>query len=137
MWKLQCLAFLFCSSILGIVSAGEKCEELTTARAISHCLSSEVDSAEVEQERYLQRASIRYADDKQVIALLVGAQNAWASYRKAHCNAVYQSWVKGSIRTITLNQCRLDITRRRTHEIWQAYLTFEDSTPPLLPEPKL
>ena len=33
-------------------------------------------------------------------------------------------------------KCLLEQTRRRTHDVWKAYLTFMDSTPPLLPEPK-
>ncbi len=38
---------------------------------------------------------------------------------------------------VMAGSCLLDMTKKRTHEIWETYLTYMDSTPPILKEPEL
>ena len=72
-----------------------------------------------------------------VIDTLNQSQQAWLSYRKAHCDAVYEQWSGGTIRGTMFGGCMLRLTQLRIHVIWQDYLTYMDSTEPLLPEPEL
>ena len=33
--------------------------------------------------------------------------------------------------------CKIALTQARTHWLWRNWLTYMDSTPPILPEPKV
>ncbi len=46
-------------------------------------------------------------------------------------------WAQGSVRGAMAGYCLLKQTRRRTYDLWDAYVTYVDTTPPILPEPKL
>jgi uncharacterized protein YecT (DUF1311 family) len=63
------------------------------------------------------------------------AERAWASYRKAECGAVFSYWSGGTIRDVEELDCQIELTRLHTHTIWLRWLTYMDSTPPILPEP--
>ena len=65
------------------------------------------------------------------------AETLWTSYREAECGAVYDYWRAGTIRTSMELTCEIDLTQRHTHTVWSEWLTYMDSTPPILPEPKL
>ena len=41
-----------------------------------------------------------------------------------------------TIRNAMSLTCRIRLVDQRTHTIWQNWLTFMDSTPPILPEPE-
>ena len=64
-----------------------------------------------------------------------GRASRGAGYRDAECGAVYDYWSGGTIRGTEQLACQIDLTRRHTHTIWRLWLTYMDSTPPLLPEP--
>ncbi len=63
------------------------------------------------------------------------AQTAWIAYRDAECGAIYDYWSSGTIRNTIALTCEIDLTRRHTHTVWSEWLTYMDSTPPILPEP--
>lgn len=63
------------------------------------------------------------------------AQAAWSTFRNAECGAVYDYWSMGSIRGLKSLRCRTIPTQQRTHTIWTHWLRYEDSSPPILPEP--
>lgn len=62
-------------------------------------------------------------------------QIEWEGYRARHCSNVYELWRQGSIRYERSAICMLQVTKARTTDVWRAYLTFSDSTPPVLPDP--
>jgi uncharacterized protein YecT (DUF1311 family) len=109
---------------------------------INDCMSVELDRAQADLARYLAAARTRLkseaADDtgaKAALTDLDQAEAAWTAYREAQCNAVYDYWQSGTIRTAMSLTCEIDLTRQHTHSVWSTWLTYMDSTPPILPEP--
>ena len=105
------------------------------------CLAQQLDSANAELQRYVMAARKRLTDgagtDPSVLADFDKAESAWAAYRKAECDAVYDNWKAGTIRTAMDLSCQIELTSRHTHTVWSHWLTYMDSTPPILPEPVL
>jgi uncharacterized protein YecT (DUF1311 family) len=109
---------------------------------INDCRAAELAKAEAELARYLAEARKRLkadgADDPGSAAALAGldkTETAWKAYREAQCDAVYDYWQAGTIRTVMALNCEIDLTRQHTHTVWSNWLTYMDSTPPILPEP--
>ena len=50
---------------------------------------------------------------------------------------MFDFWRGGTIRVGMELDCRIRLTRLRTFALWRDWLTFADSTPPLLPRPDL
>ena len=132
--------YLWLLIFVPLYAFGEKeidCENAMTTIEINVCMGQEVDRADATLDSYLSKAKEKYALETAVIATLDKSQKAWLAYREAHCNAVYAQWSMGTIRGTMFSACMLRLTRLRTHTIWQDYLTFMDSTEPLLPEPTI
>ncbi len=109
---------------------------------INECRAAERDRADAELKRYLEAARQRLTseaadnpDVREALADLDKSQAAWAAYRTAECDAIYDYWKAGTIRTVMALSCEIDLTRQRTHQVWSQWLTYMDSTPPILPEP--
>jgi uncharacterized protein YecT (DUF1311 family) len=100
------------------------------------CAAKEVDAANELLEKYLAKAKEKYSSNSAVLKSIENGQVAWLAYRKAQCASVHEIWSGGTIRGVVASSCRLQLTAERTHTIWADYLTYMDSTPPLLPEPK-
>lgn len=64
------------------------------------------------------------------------SETAWKAYRDAECGAVFTNWQQGTLRVMMQLGCDRRLTRQRTYTIWQNWLTFQDSTPPVLPRPE-
>lgn len=118
-------------------SANELCPSAKSTREIADCLIEKVQKADSELKQYLDAAKQRYKNDSELVRLLDVSQAEWVKYRTAHCGAVYQEWSEGTIRLIYHPYCMLYTTRSRTYDVWREFLTYQDSTEPLLPEPKL
>lgn len=114
----------------------QKCSKLKNSTlAINDCLIDKIEASEKELSQYIAKSKLRYSGLPKSIEQLNIAQGAWVKYRKAHCASVYEIWAEGTIRDAMHHICWLAVTKLRTREIWETYLTFMDSTPPLLPEP--
>ncbi|MDE0552455.1 hypothetical protein OU793_24315, partial [Vibrio sp. VP6] len=59
------------------------------------------------------------------------------AYMSSHCDSVYTQWRDGTIRGVMAISCKTKLTKQRTHELWENFLTYMDSTPPVLPEPSV
>ncbi|WP_108650711.1 lysozyme inhibitor LprI family protein [Dongshaea marina] len=126
--------------------AAENCNDAANTLAINQCMAKQSQQAERLLDKYFEaslkrcrendKLSLATSKEKSAAKGLQQAQSQWLSYRKAQCSAVYQYWADGSIRNAMYLQCMLDLTRQRTHYLWQTYLTYMDSTPPALPDPK-
>lgn len=68
---------------------------------------------------------------------LVQAEGSWISYRDTECSAAYEKYRGGTIRTSMEIRCLIRLTRLRTYMIWRNWLTYPDSTPPLLSRPAI
>lgn len=131
-WLVYILFFL-----PAFAAANELCPAEKTTREIGDCLVEKVREAESVLKQYLDAAKTRYEDDPEMVRLIEVSQSAWVKYRKAHCDAVYQEWAEGTIRFINHPYCMLYTTRSRTYDVWREFLTYQDSTEPILPEPQL
>ena len=107
--------------------------------SVDACASAELAAADAELNRYYQAAMrrLRSEGEAQTAKELVEAQRAWIRYRDAECASVYQNWIGGTIRTHMSITCHTRLTKLRTHVIWSHWLTYADSTPPILPRPDL
>jgi uncharacterized protein YecT (DUF1311 family) len=113
---------------------------------INACFGERLKQADGELARYAAAARTRLqaaisraspGDDSSARASrgFDAAEKGWSAYRDAECGAVYENWSTGTIRVAEELSCRIDLTRLHTHTVWLEWLTFMDSTPPVLPEP--
>ena len=113
------------------------CENAMNTIEINHCASIELEAAQVELDQYLEASFEHNAYDAELVSSIKMAQDSWQAYMTAHCDSVYTQWRDGSIRGLMALSCKTKLTKQRTHEVWENFLTYMDSTPPVLPEPKL
>jgi uncharacterized protein YecT (DUF1311 family) len=116
-----------------------------TTIELDQCLAGVFEKVDAEHLRYVAAARARLQheaetaiDDPGPARAAQGfeaAETAWLAYRKAECGAVYDNYSGGTIRGSMELSCRLHLTRLRTHTVWLNWLTYFDSTPPVLPEP--
>lgn len=134
--KMQRMSMLLLLALPAFAFAADRpCADSANTVDDTRCMAAEVDKADQTMQAYLRAAKARLVRDKSPALDLARAQSAWSGYRVAHCGDVYRYWSEGSYRYRASAQCQIDLARARTHDIWDAYLTFADSTPPLLPEP--
>jgi len=133
LWSSSLVALLLCSTSLAQASSPE-CKGNTLE--VQTCMGKKIDEANARLTKYLSTAQVRIEKYFASKPNLMATQAAWARYRDLQCGDVFEFWVHGTYRTIASSECSLRLTQQRTHEVWQAYLTYQDSTPPLLPEPK-
>ncbi|MFC5527741.1 lysozyme inhibitor LprI family protein [Rhodanobacter ginsengisoli] len=124
---------VLCSTGLAQASS-QQCDGNTPE--IQACMEKKLDEANALLAKYLTAAQARIDKDFGSKPNLRASQAAWAHYRDLECGDVFEFWVQGTYRTIANSECMLRLTQQRTHEVWQAYLTYQDSTSPLLPEPR-
>lgn len=125
---------LLSSSALS-ASAGIDCQNARTTIDINQCAAIELESAQAQLAEYLQASFEHHADDPELVAAIKAAQKDWQAYLAAHCDAVYTQWRDGTIRGVMSLSCKTQLTQQRTYEVWANFLTYMDSTPPVLPEP--
>lgn len=138
------LLALAAAAALGSGKSEPLCIEGSTID-ISQCLGERLKRADADLAKYLSAARVRLRnrasdDDKSAanaLKELDQAQKAWSEYRQSECGAVYDRWSQGTIAGIEHLYCQIELTTLRTHTIWSHWLTYGDSTPPLLPEPAL
>lgn len=126
-----------CISLLALEANAKNivCRDSKNTVEETECMSAEIKKAENKLADYMSAAKGKVAEDKSIELQLDAAQKAWLTYRDAQCGDVYRYWVHGTYRYRASAQCMLDLTQERTHDIWAAYLTYVDSTPPVKPEP--
>lgn len=119
-----------------LLAAGNACDGSTT-QDVEQCLAAELSRADAELNRYYAAATKRLTEQQDTTALakLRAAERAWIAYRDAECDAVYESWGQGTIRGSMNLGCQIDVTKARAATLWQNWLTYADSTPPILPKP--
>lgn len=111
------------------------CDNAMTTLDINQCAAMELASAQAELSRYVEASVMHHADDPELVAAIEASQQAWQTYVTAQCDAVYTKWRDGTIRGVMALTCKTELTQQRTRTLWESFLTYMDSTPPLLPEP--
>jgi len=138
MKKVLSVVLLTCVPLL--VSASDDaidCENAMTTLEINQCASISLESAQLELDQYLEASFKHNAYDEELVNSIKVAQDSWQAYMTADCDSVYTQWRDGSIRGLMALSCKTELTKKRTHEVWGNFLTYMDSTPPVLPEPNL
>ena len=124
------LIFLILPSLLpaqGSVSAA--CRDAKTTLDMERCASRDLEEAKQDLARYLQEAH-RFANGR---ALLDSTQAAWERFRDMACRAAGTQDEGGTIRPLVVLNCLMDVTRKRTRELYEHYLRNMDTK---LSEPK-
>ena len=95
------------------------------------------ESADDELNRYWKAAIERIEGEERADTMtqLRASQRAWIRFRNEECEAVAAWWRPGAIASTMEGECLDRLTRVRTKTIWEAWLTYKDSTPPILPRP--
>ncbi|MCG7545967.1 DUF1311 domain-containing protein [Pseudoalteromonas sp. MM17-2] len=112
------------------------CDNAVSTRQINDCAIIKLNSAKAELSKYLEASFERNSYDSELVEAIKTAQNDWQIYVDSHCGSVYTKWREGTIRDVMAISCETKLTRQRTYEVWAHFLTYMDSTPPVLPEPK-
>ncbi len=122
-----------------IQSNAEPClKENKNTLAINECLMQKIEASEERLDSYLSKIQKKYAsDDPHMTSLLGESQTVWRNFREKFCRSVYQEFAEGTVGNSIYARCMLQQTDRRTHDLWEWYLTYWDSTPPDLPEPPI
>lgn len=102
------------------------------------CLGARFQQSNAILNRYYQAALKRAARDggRSTAQRLIKAEQSWMTYRDMECGAVFNSW-GGTIRASMEVECRIRLTRLRTYALWRDWLTYVDSTPPILRRPDI
>jgi Domain of unknown function (DUF6265)/Lysozyme inhibitor LprI len=106
-----------------------------TTLEMNECMAAIRQRAEKRKDQYLAAAITRYVDEPELVAMIRQSEAAAEAYRAAECGAVYETWKEGTIRNIMVLSCDNALIDERTRTIWQNWLTYMGSTPPVLPEP--
>ena len=120
-------------------AANGDCAGQTTVE-LNDCAGKNLEAAEARLQKYQQAAIDRYSteeDENPAVVLGIKASSeAFAAYRSIECATIYEDYKQGTIRTMMSLGCQIYLTNQRTHTIWENWLRYMDSTPPILPEPK-
>lgn len=108
-----------------------------TAIDVNNCLARRAELPEARLNQYLEVVARRLRTEPGTTrAAFDKSERAFEAYRDAECGAVFQFSKDGTIRTTKEMECNIRLTDARTHTIWENWLRYPDSTPPILPEPR-
>jgi uncharacterized protein YecT (DUF1311 family) len=99
------------------------------------CHSAELAILEKDLARYGDAARKVLREEKKKLASFEAGEKAWAAYRTAYCDAIYDRWSEGTIRNAMTLECRSNLTRDHIRAIWNDYLVTMEGEK-LLPEPR-
>ncbi|WP_305857888.1 lysozyme inhibitor LprI family protein [Balneatrix alpica] len=127
------------AALLPLSSQGQDtsvdCHNAITTMQINQCAGLELEHAQTQLSQYLQASLRHHGEDAELVQAIERSQRDWQAYMTAHCDAVYTQWREGTIRGLMTLSCQTELTKQRTHQLWAYFLTYMDSTPPVLPEP--
>lgn len=129
-------------SVLAMVAAVShvpSCPGTTTVE-VNACLEARFRDSDAVLNRYYLAALKRVGGDDdhgKTRQEFIQAERAWMAYRDSECGSIFNHWKGGTIRLSVEIECDIRLTHLRTFAIWRNWLTYPDSTPPLLPRPDL
>ena len=128
---LRILTFLVLVAWPGTVVSGTSgglCPEANSTPEITDCLGAEVEKAEGELSRYLEEARGLLADREEARKLLIASQDSWTEQRDLFCGAISESYSPGTMAGPALLGWKLELTKQRTHQIWDAFIRTSSSS---------
>lgn len=115
------------------VTGSHNCDGTTFE--INKCLAQVLQRADERRQKYFDTAVGGSGNESDLAKSMRKSRAGFEAYRSHECASVYEQWKDGSIRNAMLLRCSIRLTDQRTHDIWQHWLTYQDSTEPILPEP--
>ncbi len=106
-----------------------------TTIEMDECMSEILARSTQRKDQYLAAALARHDDSPDLAKMIRQSEAAAEAYRKQECDALYEDNKEGTIRNYVYLSCAIALVDERTRTIWQNWLTYADSTPPVLPEP--
>ena len=108
----------------------------TTTVQVNACLNARLEQSDAALNRYYETAlkRIRREHAGKVAQEFVKAERSWIAYRESECTSAFDRY-GGTVRISIGLDCRIRLTKLRTYTIWRDWLTYPDSTPPLLARP--
>lgn len=106
-----------------------------TTIEMNECMSEILARSTQRKDQYLAAALARHDDSPDLAKMIQQSETAAEAYRKQECDALYEDNKEGTIRNYVYLGCSIALVDERTRTIWQNWLTYADSTPPVLPEP--
>lgn len=134
--KVLATIILLLASHVSIASTDIDCSTSATTIDINKCKAQEVELVYATLKQYLSASLRQNKEDKITSEFIQESQHEWEKYSEKHCKTIYQKFIDGSIRNVMYHECKLRLAKRRTYELWYSYLTYMDSTPPVLPNPQ-
>lgn len=134
-WLSICFLLLVFSSYSLAENEEFNCDKPLSTIEVNYCASVILELAKNELTLYLNTVYLHHNDDQILVDAIKQAQNAWENYSTFHCESVYTQWRDGSIRGIMAISCQTELTKQRTHDVWNNFLTYMDNSTPVLPEP--
>ena len=86
------------------------------------CAIKVLSTAEEELRRYLEESKRLWSDSPEIIKAIDKAQARWMEFREAACGAVKEQWMKGTGSALATLACKIDLTRRWTHLVWEYFI---------------
>ncbi|MEZ3498613.1 lysozyme inhibitor LprI family protein [Pantoea sp. KPR_PJ] len=104
---------------------------------MNNCMGTKLDAVKSVEAKYVNAARqfISEAQDSETLKAFEAENQAWDALIDKASQATGVKWREGTIRGVLAADRRLVLTEMRIHNQWQNWLRYEDSTPPVLPEP--
>jgi uncharacterized protein YecT (DUF1311 family) len=105
---------------------------------VNACLKARLERSDATLDRYYRTALSRISKENgsKTAQTFIKAERSWIAYRDWECASVFDRY-DGTIRASVELNCSIRLAVLRTYAIWRDWLTYPDSTPPLLPRPEV
>lgn len=107
---------------LGARSQATSCEAAVSTREMESCYSKELAERNAAYSRQLGQVTATQRGQSRRLVLL--ADSAWRRYRDAECAAQARTVRGGSVASLTVVLCRLDLLEDRMRILDSAYVTM-------------
>lgn len=129
------LLLLCLSSATWSAQEAPLCADMMDYRKEVECLADQIDLRIARLDKYYLAAQKQEKLFGYTSNELSESQQLWEKYLRKHCDSMY-SRDRGSAGARFAAECQIRLYDERIYEIWKSYLTYLDSTPPVLPDPK-
>ena len=79
------------------------------------------EELKVEGQKLEDTLTKAYKDSDWIANEIRLSQEAWMKYREAHCNAIYTSYGRGTMRLIAYPSCMVRLTKQRTEGLQRSF----------------
>ena len=107
-----------------------------TTPALTACYGAIVRKSRARHEQLLTAAVKRNIDYPDLARAINTVDEKFKAYQQAECDAVAESYGRGTIRGMMRQICVIELTDQRALIIWRNWLQYANSTPPDYPKPE-